>query len=256
MTDAVLFEQKGQTAILTINRPKANQLSHDVFEALSAHLDRCESDDSIRVIIITGSGDKIFCGGADLSGGFGDFTPVDFLKRGQDLFNRIAEFQKPVIAAINGHALGGGCELALACHLRVMKKDARIGLTETNLGIIPGYGGTLRLPKLIGETKAIEYILLGRQFDAERAIELGLVNRLSKDNDTISEAMELAELLVKRPPLAVKAILRIFSKAHSYDRETHLKIEREELADLFGTKDMVEGISAFAQKREPHFKGE
>jgi enoyl-CoA hydratase/carnithine racemase len=256
MNDAVLFEQRDMTAILTINRPKANQLSHDVFEGFATHLDRCFSDKSIRVVIITGAGDKIFCGGADLSGGFGDFTPVDFLKRGQDLFNRIAEFPKPVIAAINGHALGGGCELTLACHLRILKKGARIGLTETNLGIIPGYGGTLRLPKLIGDTKAIEYILLGRQIDADRAMELGLVNRLSKEDDTLNEAMELAVELSKRPPLAVKAILKIISSAHSFDREAHLKVEREELAQLFGTKDMVEGISAFAQKREPHFKGE
>jgi enoyl-CoA hydratase/carnithine racemase len=256
MTDAVLFEQKGMTAILTINRPKANQLSHDVFEGFKDLLDRCESDNSIRVIVITGSGDKIFCGGADLSGGFGDFTPVDFLKRGQDLFNRIAEFQKPVIAAINGHALGGGCELALACHLRLLKKGARIGLTETNLGIIPGYGGTLRLPKLIGETKAIEYIILGRQIESERAIELGLVNRLTKEDDTLHQALELADEISKRPPLAVKAVLKIFANAHCSDRETHLKTEREELAKLFGTKDMVEGISAFAQKREPNFKGE
>ena len=254
MTDAVLFEQKDMTAILTINRPKANQLSHDVFESLTVHLDRCESDNSIRVIIITGSGDKIFCAGADLSGGFGNFTPVDFLKRGQDLFNRIAEFQKPVIAAINGHALGGGCELALACHIRILNKGARIGLTETNLGIIPGYGGTLRLPKLIGETKAIEYILLGKQIESDRAIELGLVNRLT--SDALSESIELGNELTKRPPLAVKAVLKIFADAHSSNRETHLKTEREELAKLFGTKDMVEGISAFAQKREPHFKGE
>jgi enoyl-CoA hydratase/carnithine racemase len=256
MNDAVLFEQKEMTAILTINRPKANQLSHDVINGLTMLLDKCKPDKSIRVIIITGSGDKVFCGGADLSEGFGNLEPVDFLKRGQDLFNKIADFDKPVIAAITGHALGGGCELALACHLRVMKKSARIGLTETNLGIIPGYGGTLRLPKLIGETKAIEYMLMGRQIEAERAIELGLVNRICKDGETLNEALELAGELAGRPPLAVKAILKILSNAHSFDRETHLKTEREELANLFGTKDMVEGISAFAQKRKPQFKGE
>ncbi|HNX24155.1 MAG TPA: enoyl-CoA hydratase/isomerase family protein [Spirochaetota bacterium] len=256
MNDAVLFEQKEMTAILTINRPKANQLSHDVINGLKILLDKCSSDKTIRVVVITAAGNKVFCGGADLSEGFGDLAPVDFLKRGQDLFNMIADSQKPVIAAINGHALGGGCELALACHLRVLKKGARIGLTETNLGIIPGYGGTLRLPKLIGETKALEYILLGRQMEAERAIELGLVNRICKDGDTLDEALELADELAGRPPLAVKAVLKILSNAHCYDRETHLKTEREELAELFGTKDMIEGISAFAQKREPDFRGE
>ncbi len=256
MTDAVLFGKKEMTAILTINRPKANQLSHDVFEMFAVHLDKCESDSGIRTVVITGAGDKIFCGGADLSGGFGDFTPVNFLKRGQDLFNRISGFQKPVIAAINGHALGGGFELALACHLRILKGDARIGLTETNLGIIPGYGGTFRLPLLIGETNALEYILLGKQIDAEKALELRLVNRLSRENDTLHDALTLADELSKRPPLAVKAILKIFANAHCSDRETHLKTEREELAKLFGSKDMVEGITAFAQKREPVFKGE
>jgi len=256
MNDAVLFEQKEMTAILTLNRPKANQLSHNVINGLTMLLDKCESDNSVRVIIISAAGGKVFCGGADLSEGFGDLDPVDFLKRGQDLFNRIADFQKPVIAAINGHALGGGCELALACHLRVLKRGARIGLTETNLGIIPGYGGTLRLPKLIGETKAIEYILLGRQIEAERAIELGLVNRICKEGDTLTEALELADELAGRPPLAVRAVLKIMSNAHSFDRETHMRTERIELAKLFGTKDMIEGISAFAQKRKPVFKGE
>lgn len=253
---AVLFEQKGETGIATINRPKANQLSHEVFEDFARILDSTESDPSLRALVITGSGSKIFSAGADLSEGFGNFTPVEFLKRGQDLFNRIESFQKPVIAAINGHAFGGGCELALACHIRFIKNGARIGLTETSLGIIPGYGGTMRLPRLIGWTKALEYILMGREIEAERAYELGLVNRVCKESDLMSEALETASALSERPPLAIKAILKIMNTSFHSGPEEHLLVERSELAALFSTKDAAEGITAFIQKRKPKFRGE
>ena len=253
---AVLFEQRGNTGIATINRPEANQLSHEVFEDFTRILDSCESDPSVRVVIITGAGSKIFCAGADLSQGFGDFTPVEFLKRGQDIFNRIENFPKPVIAAINGHAFGGGCELALACHMRLIKNGARIGLTETNLGIIPGYGGTMRLPRLIGWTKALEYILMGREMEADRAYELGLVNRVCREDKIFDDALELASALGERPPLAVKAILKIMNISYRAGFDEHLLAERSELASLFSTKDAAEGITAFIQKRKPSFRGE
>jgi len=252
---AVQFEKKGAVGIITINRPKANQLSLDVREGFASSLDQCESDSEIRVVIITGSGDKIFCSGADLAGGFGGDEAVDFLRKWQELYNRIEGFSKPVIAAMNGHAFGGGCELSMTCHLRVMKKGARVGLTETNLGIMPGYGGTMRLPRLIGHTKALECILLGKELDADDAHKLGLVNMVS-ETDALSDAMELAEKLAARPPLAVKAILSIFASRGSMSSDEHLKIERESLASLFSTKDTAEGITAFMQKRPPVFKGE
>ncbi|HOE21564.1 MAG TPA: enoyl-CoA hydratase/isomerase family protein, partial [Spirochaetota bacterium] len=195
MSDAVLLEQKGMVAILTINKPKANQLSHDVFETMRKYLDTLGIDANIRVLVITGSGDKIFCAGADLSQGFGDFSAVDFLKRGQDIWNKIEDYPKPVIAAINGHALGGGCELSMACHIRIMKKGARIGLTETNLGIMPGYGGTLRLPRLVGRAKALEMILFGKQLEAEEALALGLVHRVCDEQGYMDEVMKFAEEL-------------------------------------------------------------
>lgn len=253
---AVLFEQREYTGIATINRPKANQLSHEVFEDFSDILDKTESDPSVRALVITGSGEKIFCAGADLTQGFGNFTPVEFLKRGQYLFNRIEAFPKPVIAAMNGHAFGGGCELALACHMRLIRNGARIGLTETNLGIIPGYGGTMRLPRLIGWTKALEYILMGREIEAERAYELGLVNRVCRESDLLGEAVKTAAELSGRPPLAVRAVLKIMNTSFTSGPEEHLLVERSELASLFSTKDAAEGITAFIQKRKPNFKGE
>ncbi len=256
MSDAVLMDQKGAIAILTINKPKANQLSHDVFETMRKYLDSLEMDKNIRVLIITGSGDKIFCAGADLSQGFGDFNAVDFLKRGQDVWNKIEDYSKPVIAALNGHALGGGCELAMACHFRLMKKGARIGLTETNLGIMPGYGGTLRLPRLVGRAKALELMLFGTQLEAEEALSLGLVHKAYDEQGYMDEVIKFAEEIAGRPPLAVKAILKVLSAGPSMSPEMHLKMEREELAKLFTTKDCMEGMMAFAQKRKPEFKGE
>ncbi len=256
MADEILFEKKENIGIITINRPKANQLSHEVFEGLRKTLDLCAMDKDVRVIVLTGSGDKIFSAGADLSGGFGDFGPVDFLKRGQDVFNKIEDSSKPVIAALNGHAYGGGCEMAMACHFRFIKKGAKIGLTETNLGIMPGYGGTLRLPRLVGRAKALEFIATGKQIEAEEALATGLVNRVCEEGTFMKEVMEFAALLATRPPLALKAVLGVFTASPSISPEQHLKLEREELARLFGTKDTAEGMTAFMQKRPPVFKGE
>ena len=252
---AVLFEKKGAVGIITINRPKANQLSLDVREGFTNSFDQCENDKEIRVVVLTGSGDRIFCSGADLAGGFGGDEPAEFLRKWQVLYDRIEGFSKPVIAAMNGHAFGGGCELAMTCHMRVMKRGARVGLTETNLGIMPGYGGTMRLPRYIGHTKALEYILLGKEIEADDALKMGLVNMVS-EGDVLNDAMELAEKLAARPPLAVKAILSIFATRNNMTPDEHLKVERESLAGLFGTKDTTEGITAFMQKRPPVFKGE
>ncbi|MGQ9844487.1 MAG: enoyl-CoA hydratase/isomerase family protein, partial [Spirochaetota bacterium] len=198
----------------------------------------------------------ILCAGADLSQGFGYFSAVYFLKLGQDVWNKSEDYPKPIIAALNGHALGGGCELAMACHFRLMKKGARIGLTETNLGIMPGYGGTLRLPRLVGRGKALEIMLFGQQIEADNALQIGLVHRVYDEGSFMDEVMKFAEELAARPPLAVKGILKVMSAGPSMSPEQHLKMEREELAKLFTTKDCMEGMMAFAQKRKPEFKGE
>ncbi|MBN2158499.1 MAG: enoyl-CoA hydratase/isomerase family protein [Spirochaetes bacterium] len=256
MSDAVLKEQKDRVAILSINKPKMNQLSHEVFETMRKHLDVIETDKNTMAVIITGAGEKAFSAGADLSSGFGDFNAVDFLKRGQDVWNKVEYFSKPVIAAINGHALGGGCELAMACHYRFMKKGARIGLTETNLGIMPGYGGSLRLPRLVGKSKALEMMWFGMQCEADEALAIGLVDRISEDGKLIDDALEFANRIAKRPPLSIAAITKLVNISPSITPDLHLKIEREELGRLFTTKDMQEGMTAFFSKREPVFKGE
>ncbi len=256
MSDAVKKEQKDRVAILTIDKPKANQLSAEVFETMRKHLDAIEVDKSVLAVVITGSGDKAFSAGADLSSGFGDFSAVDFLKRGQDVWNKIEYFPKPVIAAVNGHALGGGCELAMACHFRFVKKGARMGLTETNLGIMPGYGGSLRLPRLVGRSKALEIMWLGMQVEAEEAVSIGLADKISEDGKVLDDAIEFANKLAKRPPLSIAAITKLVNISPSISPDMHLKIEREELGRLFTTKDMQEGMTSFFQKREPNFKGE
>lgn len=256
MSDAVLFEQKENIGIITINKPKANQLSHEVFEGMRRFLNANELNKEIKSIIITGSGEKIFCAGADLSSGFGEYNAVDFLKRGQDIWNKIEDYPKPVIAALNGHALGGGLELAMACHFRFMKIGAKVGLVETNIGIMPGYGGTLRLPRLVGRSKALELMIFGTRLESDEALAIGLVDRVCEENTLMDETIQFAKQIAARPPLSVKAILKIMSLSGSVSPDQHLKIEREELARLFATKDMMEGMTAFAQKREPVFTGE
>lgn len=256
MSEEILFEQQENIGFITINKPKANQLSHGVFEGFRKILDQAGMDAGIRVLVVRGSGDRIFCAGADLTSGFGDFGPVDFLKRGQDVWNKIEAFPKPVIAAINGHAYGGGCELAMACHFRFMKADAKIGLTEINLGIMPGYGGTLRLPRLIGRGKALECMLLGKRIEAAEALELGLVNRVCAPEQLFEEVTAFAKQLAAQAPLSMRAILKIMTLGPDLSSDLHLKMEREALAELFKTKDMMEGMTAFMQKRTPVFKGE
>ena len=255
MGEAVTKEIRHGVAILAIDKPKMNQLSGEVFEAMRKNLDAVEADKAIRCVIITGAGEKAFSAGADLASGFGDFSPVDFLKRGQDVWNKVEYFPKPIIAAINGHALGGGCELAIACHIRFMKKGARLGLPETNLGIMPGYGGSLRLPRLVGKSKALEMMYLGKQCEAEEALAIGLVDHITGGN-VLDAALELADKIVKRAPLAVAAVTKLCNISPLISAEMHLKIEREELGRLFNSKDAQEGIGAFFEKREPNFKGE
>jgi len=242
-------------ALITLNRPPANAISEQLITEVNAALNAVQSDDSVRAVIVTGAGDKIFCGGADLASAFSGGDVEQFIRFGNSVMRKLERFPKPVIAAINGHAMGGGMEIAMACHLRLMKESARMGQTESNLGIIPGYGGTQRWPRLVGRTKALEYLLLGTQIPAAECLALGLVNRLSKEGETLNDAKALARQLGGRAPLAMAAIIRAVDEGLEAPMAKSIDIELEQFLPTLRSEDASEGIQAFFAKREPHFKG-
>src|SRR5499433_4578628 len=205
--ETLVLAREESYAIVTLNRPPANAISEALIRELNDALNSVRDDDSVRSVIITGAGDKIFCGGADLSSALSGGDVEAFIRFGNSVMRKMERFPKPIIAAINGHAMGGGCEIAMACHLRLLKETARMGQTETNLGIIPGFGGTQRMPRLIGRTKALEFMILGTQIPAPECVALGLANKLTKEGETLNEAKALARLIAKRPPIATRLII-------------------------------------------------
>ena len=255
--ETLIVERADGYAVVTLNRPPANTISAQLVVELEAVTEALAGDDALRAVILTGAGDRIFCGGADLSGAFvgGPDDLEGFLRRGQALLRRIERFPKPVIAAIQGHATGGGCEIAMACHLRVMKETARIGQTESNLGIIPGFGGTQRLPRLIGRTKALELLILGTQLAAPEALALGLVNRLAKEGETLAEARALAAAIARRAPIATRLIIECVDRGLDGSLEEGIDAEVRAFLETLRTEDAAEGIQAFFQKRPPEFTG-
>lgn len=248
-------EREESFAVITLNRPPANAISEQLVRDLADALSSVESDDGVRALIITGAGDRIFCAGADLGSAFSGGDMRDFIRFGNGVLRKIERFPKPVIAAMNGHALGGGCEIAMACHLRLLKETARMGQTETNLGIIPGFGGTQRMPRLIGRTKALEFMLLGTQVPAAECLALGLVNRLTKEGETLTEAKALARALAKRPPLATRVLIEAVDDGLDAPIDQALEIETRAFLRTLRTEDAAEGIQAFFARREPEFKG-
>jgi enoyl-CoA hydratase/carnithine racemase len=255
--ETLILERGDGHAVVTLNRPPANTISVQVVLDLEAAMDELLRDDEVRAVVLTGAGDRIFCGGADLSGAFGG-GPDEleaFLRRGQALLRRIEQAPKPVIAAIQGHATGGGCEIAMACHLRVMKETARIGQTESNLGIIPGFGGSQRLPRLIGRTKALELMILGAQVTAPEALALGLVNRLAKEGETVADARALATTIARRAPVATRLLIDCVDRGLDGSIDAGMEIELRGFLETLRTEDAAEGIQAFFQKRPPVFKG-
>ena len=253
--DTLGLEREEAFAVITLNRPPANAISEQLVRDLAAALASVEHDDGVRAVIITGAGDRIFCAGADLGSAFAGGDMADFIRFGNGVLRKIERFPKPVIAAMNGHALGGGCEIAMACHLRLLKETARMGQTETNLGIIPGFGGTQRMPRLIGRGKALEFMMLGTQVPASECLALGLVNRLTKEGETLADAKALARQIAKRPPVATRLLIEALDDGLGEPIDTALEIETRAFLRTLRTEDAAEGIQAFFAKREPEFKG-
>jgi len=249
------FAREESFVVVTLNRPPANAISEQLMTELNAALSSVEEDDAVRSVIITGAGDRIFCAGADLGSAFSGGSVATFIRFGNGVMRRIERFPKPVIAALNGHALGGGCEIAMACHFRLLKETARMGQTESNLGIIPGYGGTQRLPRLIGRTKALEFLLLGTQIPAKECLELRLVNRLCKEGETLADAKALARELGKRAPLAMAAIIKAVDEGLDASMARSIDVELDAFLPTLRSEDAAEGIQAFFGKRPAQFKG-
>lgn len=243
---------------ITINRPeKLNALNAQVLEDLDKVLDQIEAHREIRAAIITGSGIKSFVAGADIAEfrGLSSGHAAALALRGQDLFFRIERNSKPIVAAVNGFALGGGCELAMACHFRMASYNAKFGQPEVNLGIMPGYGGTQRLVQLVGKGRAMELVLSGNMIDAEEAHRIGLVNHLSSVEDLLDKTKALLQTILSKAPLAVSASIKAMNAVFEPGVDGY-EVEANEFGNCFATKDMEEGTAAFLEKRKPVFKGQ
>lgn len=254
----ILWEVEGNVGILTINRPKAlNALNGATLNDIEACLNN-ELGDSVRAIVMTGAGEKSFVAGADISEihELNEKTGLTFTERGNRLFSRIEALPVTVIAAVGGFALGGGCELAMACHLRIASEKAKFGQPEIKLGIIPGYGGTQRLARLVGTGRALDLLLSGRMIDANTALQWGLANEVTAPEQTLPRAKELAAQLATAAPLARKAILEAVYQGAGLRLADGLKVEEKLFAQCCGTYDKNEGTSAFLEKREANFKGQ
>ena len=251
----ILLEKKNYIALITFDHPPANTWNLAALKEFEQALEAVETDLNIRVLILTGAGKKCFSAGYDVTDA-ANADRISPLARG--LWERIDRFERPVIAAINGFALGGGLELAMACHFRIMVDTprAKVGLTELNLGIIPGWGGSQRLPRLVGRAKALDMILFSKTVNAGEALEMGLVNRVSSPERLMDDAFAFAEQLADRPPIAVSCVLRAMSTGDYEGLEKGLQMEAEGSLQVRETKDRLEGFKAFLEKRKPLFRGE
>ncbi len=253
----LLIEDDKRIRTITINRAeKLNALNKQTLLELSDALIQAENESSIDVLIITGSGEKAFIAGADIQElhALDAQSGLEFALYGQRVFNRIEKNRKPVIAAVNGFALGGGCELALACCMRVASENAKFGQPEVNLGIIPGYGGTQRLPRLVGKGKAVEMILTGNMIDAQQALSLGLVNEVVPVGKSCEKAKEFAEKILTKGQVAVQSALKSINLVTEMGLEEGLKQEAALFALTCGSLDFKEGTKAFLEKRQPSFQ--
>ncbi|MFY0545195.1 enoyl-CoA hydratase [Brevibacillus sp. H7] len=255
----VQYRKEGQIGVLTLERPEVyNCLNLETLQTMRRLIGEIVLDKEVRALIVTGAGDKAFCAGADLKERrtMTEQQVQLFIRTIRDTFSELEKLPKPVIAAINGVALGGGTELALACDLRVMSATAQMGLTETSLGIIPGAGGTQRLPRLIGKGKAKELIFTARRVQADEALAIGLVNRVVPGAEVMATAMELAEEIAANAPIALAQAKFSIDFGLEADLATGLAIESNAYQVLIPTKDRLEGLEAFKQKRKPVYRGE
>jgi enoyl-CoA hydratase len=255
----LLFETSSGIAQITVNRPaRLNALNSVAKDELRRIMISISNDPSVRVVVITGAGEKAFVAGTDIE----ELTSLDqeegrrFSSDGQAIMDLLESSVRPVIAAVNGYALGGGCELAMACHLRLASDRATFGMPEVNLGIIPGYGGTQRLARIVGKDKALELMLTGVRIDAQEALRIGLVHRVVPAAGLMTSAMDLARGLAEKAPRAIEALLTAVHKGRSASDADGMRLESEEFGKCCATEDFREGVRAFLEKRPPRYRGE
>lgn len=250
----ILLNKEDKTTVITINRPESlNALNAKTIKEISTALDELATDSDVRVIILTGSGEKSFVAGADIKE-FSDFDQKkaeELARNGQNiLFNKIENLSKPVIAAVNGFALGGGLELAMSCHIRYASENAKLGLPEVTLGLIPGYGGTQRLPKLVGKGIANEMIFSAKMINAQKAKEIGLVNEVFPIEELLIKTKELAKTIANNSPMAISKAIQATNLS---DTDKGFETEIQYFGELFEMEDKKEGVTAFMEKRKPNF---
>ena len=254
----IIYEKSEGIATITLNRQEAlNAFNKEVIEEILQALEDIKADENIRVVILTGAGEKAFSAGADIKAmkGMNALKARELSLMGEKLCNALENLEKPVIAAINGYALGGGLEVAMACDIRIASENARMGQTEINIGLIPGWGGTQRLPRLIGKTKAKELIFTGKIIDAKTAEQLGIVNMVVP-SDKLKEAVhQFALELASKAPVALKVAKSLINKGSEISLDAAIALEREGFGVVASTEDLQEGVSAFIEKRKPTFKG-
>lgn len=255
--NTIIFEIKDNYALITLNRPdKLNALNTELFNELNDVITKIELDDNIKLVILTGQGEKAFAAGADIK----ELNQSDhnsgrlFSQHGSNVMLRLESLKKPVIAAVNGFALGGGCELAMSCHIRFASDNAKFGQPEVNLGILPGYGGTQRLPRLVGVAKALELTISGNMIGADEAKSIGLVNQVYPQAELMEKTLEFANVVLSKGSIAVSASIDAIYQSLNLSPIEGLAYESKLFGEVCGTDDFKEGTSAFLEKRKPNFK--
>jgi len=256
--ESILTNKEEGIGWITLNRPhRLNTLTAEMIDEIHSALNDFEADNEIKCIAIRGAGDRAFSAGADVTAFTGLTVPtaVEASRRGQMLFSRLEQIGKPVVASINGYALGGGLEMALACDFRIASEHAELGQTEMKLGLIPGWGGTQRLSRIVGLAKAKELIMLGERISAEEAASIGLVNKVVPKEKLQEETVSFAKKFVEGPPVALRLAKEMLNFGTQVPLDVGLKLEAEAFGIVLSTKDVMEGVSAFMSKRKPEFKG-